>query len=130
MTQNANEAKKCRSFAEQSVFASGIPSPMIKTCEQKKPSRIWPKNRPKNQSKNQQLNRPKKANNLAKKLTKKLAKKLTKKLAKKLAKTLAKNSKSTRFQITSSTFLSMTFICVTPISDPRNSACPARGQRT
>ena len=30
MTQNANEAKKMRSFAEQSVFASSIPSSMHK----------------------------------------------------------------------------------------------------
>ena len=30
MTHNANEAKKSRSFAEQSVFASSIPSSMIK----------------------------------------------------------------------------------------------------
>ena len=31
MTQNANEAKNSRSFAEQSVFASSIPSSMIET---------------------------------------------------------------------------------------------------
>ena len=29
MTQNANEAKNSRSFAEQSLFASSIPSSMV-----------------------------------------------------------------------------------------------------
>ena len=32
MTQNANEAKKSRSVAEQSVFISSIPSSMVVHC--------------------------------------------------------------------------------------------------